>query len=82
VLIAVITSNGRITLPSILRERFNLRKGDKLDFQIEENGTVRVRFLTKRAAEVAGHFRHKATKARSVAEINSVLRAAFRAGRV
>ena len=80
-LLAIITSNGRITLPRSLGERFNLRKGDKLDFQIEADGTVSVRFLTRRAIEFAGHFRHRAGNTRPVPQINRELNAAFRAGR-
>ena len=79
--LAIITSNGRIMLPWSLREQFNLRKGDKLEFQIEADGTVSVLFLTRRAIEVAGHFRHKAGNTRSVTQINHELKAAFRAGR-
>ncbi|MEM9478084.1 MAG: AbrB/MazE/SpoVT family DNA-binding domain-containing protein [Verrucomicrobiota bacterium] len=34
------TSKGQITIPKKLREKLNLRPGDVLDFQAEEEGFV------------------------------------------
>ncbi len=33
---SVITSKGQITIPKTVRNRLNLKTGDKLDFQIQE----------------------------------------------
>lgn len=38
-----ISSNGLITVPAEIRDRLDLRPGDKIVFVIEDDGTVRLR---------------------------------------
>ena len=42
---AKLTSKGQVTIPKRVRDRLGLRTGDRLDFQVEPNGTLRVRPL-------------------------------------
>ena len=37
---ATITSKGQITLPKAVRDRLNLKAGDKLDFLLDDNGNL------------------------------------------
>lgn len=39
---STLTSKGQITVPKKVREHLHLSKGDRVDFVIEEDGTVRV----------------------------------------
>jgi AbrB family looped-hinge helix DNA binding protein len=80
--ISTITSKGQVTIPKNVRERLHLRTGDKLDFQIQEDGSLRVHPIAKKAAEVFGLFARKGPQTRSARELKSRLREAFRQGRV
>jgi AbrB family looped-hinge helix DNA binding protein len=37
---ATLTSKGQITVPKPIRERLNIRPGDRIHFFIEDDGTV------------------------------------------
>jgi AbrB family looped-hinge helix DNA binding protein len=80
--ISTITSKGQVTIPKKVRERLRLRTGDKLDFQIEDDGSLRVHAIAKKVSEVFGHFARKGNRARSAREVKGLLREAFREGRV
>lgn len=79
--ISKITSRGRVTIPKKVREQLHLRTGDKLDFRLEKDGSLRAYLNAKKVSEVVGLFAHKAVKPRSVSDINRGLRQAFREGR-
>jgi AbrB family looped-hinge helix DNA binding protein len=40
---STLTSKGQITLPKRVRERLGLQPGDRVDFEIEDSGDVRLR---------------------------------------
>jgi len=81
VAISTMTSKGQVTIPKKLRDRLELRPGDKLDFRLEEDGTLRVHRLERRVEQVFGAFAHKAETARSPEEIDAELRASLEKGR-
>lgn len=39
---ATISSKGQITLPKALREQLHLSTGDRVEFVVDENGSVRL----------------------------------------
>ena len=79
--ISKITSRGRVTIPKKVREQLHLRTGDKLDFRLENDGSLRAYPHAKKVSEVFDLVAHKAVKPRSVSDINRGLRQAFREGR-
>jgi AbrB family looped-hinge helix DNA binding protein len=40
---ATITSKGQVTIPKDVRERLRLRQGDRVEFVVEDDGSVRLR---------------------------------------
>jgi antitoxin PrlF len=44
--IATLTSKGQVTIPKDVRDALRLRQGDRLEFVVEDDGTIRVRPLT------------------------------------
>lgn len=43
---ATMTSKGQLTVPKEIRDRLRLRAGAKLDFSMQEDGSVRLRALS------------------------------------
>ena len=37
---STVTSKGQITIPKVVRERLNLEPGDKVQFEIQDDGSV------------------------------------------
>ena len=61
-----------------VRERLHLRTGDKLDFRVEDDGTIRIYPIARKVSEVFGVFAEKAKRAYSAEETREQLRKAFR----
>ena len=80
--LSTITSKGQITIPKQIREQLHLCAGDKLDFRVEKDGSLRVYPIAKKVSEVFGYFAHKATKPKSTQDMKRGLRRAFREGRI
>jgi AbrB family looped-hinge helix DNA binding protein len=51
---ATITSKGQVTVPKAVRDRFHLSPGDKIQFVIDEDGTLRVIPVTATLRELKG----------------------------
>lgn len=51
---ATLTSKGQLTLPKEIRNRLHLQPGDRLDFMLEEDGTVRMVPVTASLRELKG----------------------------
>ena len=80
--VATLTSKGQVTIPLEVRERLRLRTGDRLDFRIEADGTLRVVPIARRVEDVFGVLAEKAKRAYSTAEAREKIRAAFRKGKL
>lgn len=53
-MVSVLSSKGQITLPKDLRDRLNLRIGDKVEFLIQENGRVELLPVTSSVKHLKG----------------------------
>ncbi len=79
---STITSKGQITIPADIRKRLDLKPGDKIDFQVEPNGTVRIFACSRKASDVFGLLAQKGRPARTVEELDDQLCKKFREGSI
>lgn len=70
---ATLTSKGQLTLPKEIRERLGLVAGSKLDFTIEDDGSLRVRPLRRGAAGLFGLLSDPERPARTVEQMNEAI---------
>ena len=40
---STLTSKGQVTVPKVIRDRFDLKEGDQLEFAVEETGRIVLR---------------------------------------
>jgi AbrB family looped-hinge helix DNA binding protein len=66
---ATITSKGQITLPREVRDHLHVREGDRVEFEIDRDGEVRVRPLAGSVEELFGMFRRPDAPSRSLKQI-------------
>lgn len=72
-MLATVTDKGQVTVPKEIRDRLGIEPGVKLDFQIEPDGTLRVRTLKRGAAGLFGLLHDAGRSAPSVEEMNEAL---------
>jgi len=78
--VSTLTSKGQITIPKKLRDQLHLEVGDRLDFQVEPDGTIRLRPIVKKVVEVYGAFVHRGQRHRTDDQIRGEVADAFRDG--
>jgi antitoxin PrlF len=49
-----VMNKGRITIPKRVREHLNLQTGDRLDFLVQEDGTIRIIPLRSSVTKLKG----------------------------
>lgn len=59
---ATLTSKGRITIPKTIRDRLQMKAGDKMTFRLMSDGIVLMRVKNKRLVDVAGLLHKKGRK--------------------
>lgn len=75
---ATMTSKGQVTIPANVRKHLNLKAGDKIDFEIEPNGTARIFPFSRKVSDVYGLLAHKRHSPLSTEEIDDRLKTKFR----
>ncbi len=50
----MVTSKGQVTIPQRVRRHLHLEEGDKLEFTIEDDGTVRLRTIKGSVMDLFG----------------------------
>lgn len=73
--IATLTSKGQVTIPKKIRDMFHLGTGDKLDFQLTDTGTIVVRPVTRKVADVFGCLENKIHRSATIEEIDCAIHA-------
>jgi len=72
-MLATLTSKGQVTLPKEIRDALDLDAGAKLDFQLEADGTLRVRALKRSAVAIVGLLQAPAGAAPTPAEMDRAM---------
>ncbi|WP_009631616.1 AbrB/MazE/SpoVT family DNA-binding domain-containing protein [Synechocystis sp. PCC 7509] len=65
---ATITSKGQVTIPKEIRDYLKLEIGSKIDFVIDENGTVKIIPLTVSVTALSGMLRRPGLAAATIEE--------------
>jgi AbrB family looped-hinge helix DNA binding protein len=71
---ATVTSKGQITRPKVIRDLLRLDKGDRVDFVVQDDGTVVLRPATVDVRELKGLLHRKGLKPLSVEAMNAIIR--------
>jgi antitoxin PrlF len=71
---ATVTSKVQITLPKAIRDLLRLDAGDRVDFVVQDDGTVVLRPATVDVRELKGLLHRKGIKPLSVEAMNAVIR--------
>ncbi len=53
-MLATMTSKGQVTLPKQLRETLKLEPGSKLDFTLQDDGSIRLRAVSSDPLAIVG----------------------------
>jgi antitoxin PrlF len=80
--IATLTAKGQVTIPKKVREYLHLQTGDKLDFRIEDDGSLRIYPIARKVSEVFGVFAAKASRVYDTVEMKQLLKQAFKDGKL
>ncbi len=51
---AKVTSKGQITIPKHVREKLNLKPGDKVRFEIDDDGGARMKAMNRSIDDIVG----------------------------
>jgi antitoxin PrlF len=75
---ATVTTKGQVTIPKAVREHLKLETGARLDFVIEDDGTVVLKPVTRHVHELAGLLHRPGRQPVSVDEMNESIRTHLR----
>lgn len=72
-MLATVTDKGQVTVPKEIRDRLGIGPGSKLDFQIEPDGTLRVRMLARGAADLLGLLHDEKRSPSTIEQMNEAV---------
>lgn len=75
---ATLTTKGQVTIPERVRDHLKLETGARLDFIIEDDGTVVLKPVTRHVRELAGLLHRPGRPPVTVDEMNQSIRAHLR----
>lgn len=70
---SILTSKGQITIPKVVRNKLNLKTGDKLDFKIKNDEVILVP-VSKTVEDVFGILARDNRNGHSVEQMNDLLK--------
>ena len=69
-MLATVTDKGQVTVPKEIRDKTGIAPGSRLDFEVQDDGTLRVRVLTRGADSLFGLVHHPGIKPRSIEDMD------------
>jgi AbrB family looped-hinge helix DNA binding protein len=78
-MLASMTDKGQVTVPKDIRDRLGLAPGSKLDFEVLDDGTIRVRVLARGADNLFGLLHRQGMAPRSIKAMDEGIAAAVKA---
>jgi len=75
---ATLSSKGQITIPKEIRERLDLKKGDKIEFELSDEEIVTIKRKSTRIDEVSGMLSEYADRRYSIEEMDEAVEEMFR----
>ena len=70
---ATITSKGQVTIPKEIRDYLKLEVGNKIDFVIDENGTVKIIPLDVPVTALSGMLRRPGLATATIEDMESAI---------
>jgi antitoxin PrlF len=68
---ATLTTKGQVTIPKEVREHLGIDTGDRLNFIVQEDGTVMVKPLTRHVRELGGLLRRPGQRPVSISQMDA-----------
>ena len=65
-MLATVTDKGQVTVPKNIRDQLRIETGSKLDFEVESDGSLRVRVLVRGSDNLFGLVHRPGVKALSI----------------
>lgn len=75
---ATLTTKGQVTIPKAVRDHLKLDTGARVDFVIEDDGTVVMKPVTRHVRELAGLLHRPGRRTVSVEEMDRAIGARLR----
>ncbi len=75
---ATLTSKGQVTIPKKIRDKLNLKPGDKINFDIETGGEVKLSTSGRSLSERAGALKNPKIKPASTEDMEKSVRKSIR----
>lgn len=69
-MLVTVTDKGQLTVPKAIRDQFGIEPGSKLDFEPQDDGTLRVRVLTRGAGSLYGLMHRPGRKSKTIEEMD------------
>lgn len=76
-----LTSKGQVTIPKAVRERLDLKAGDRIDFIVNDAGEAVIRRVSRSTQETRGMLAHRASGPIPIEQMDEALRQRFRSQR-
>lgn len=71
--LSTVTSKGQITLPKEVREHLHIAEGDRVDLQLEKDGSVRLTLVSGSVRDLYGCLRRPDVPPASLEELEEAL---------
>lgn len=78
-MLASMTDKGQVTVPKDIRDRLGIAAGSKLDFEVQDDGTILVRVLVRGAGNLFGIVRRPGMTPQSIDAMDEGIAAAVKA---